>query len=317
MSGDLYGGIDAGGTGTRCIVADANGTILGRGEAGPGNALISGEATALAALRRSLTGAVGDLPGATLRHLHISAAGTIVPAGAEALADRLSDSNASAGAFAGALIDGPGMIVIAGTGSACYGEDGAGRSALVGGWGPLIGDEGSAFSIGRAALRTLTLAVDGRADHTSLTLALRDRLGVRDRRTLQDRLYTPPIAREEVATLAALVAGAAEAGDEPARRILEQAGEDLGAAAGRLAEILGLHGTPVRVAPIGGVFNAGPLVMASFERSLRRAAPEARIVAPRFPAVVGALILAYRAEGVQVDEALLGHLDAGLAALPH
>jgi N-acetylglucosamine kinase-like BadF-type ATPase len=139
---------------------------------------------------------------------------------------------------------------------------------------------------------------------------LLDHLGVHDRRSLLDRVYDPPIPREEVAALAGLVGRVAEQGDPQAGAILHQAGDDLGNAAGDLAVALGLHDGVLRVATLGGVFRAGPLVLDPFTRRLRSVAPGAEVVPARFPPVIGALILAYRAAGLEVDAALLNHVTA-------
>lgn len=314
MSAQYYAGVDAGGTGTRCALADERANLIGIGEGGVGNALIGGRQQALSALRAAIAGAWGDRAAQPIAHLHISIAGTVVPDGVQELAARWSSSNDTAGAFAGALVHGPGIIVIAGTGSACYGETGDGRTALIGGWGPLIGDEGSAYSIGRAALARLGWAMDGRVPRTPLIAMLLDQLQVADRRSFQRRLYDPPVQREWVAGLAASVGAAARMGDPEALAILRRAGEDLGQAVGDVARLLHLHTGPLRVSTIGGVFRAGHLVLAPLEERLRALAPAARIVPPRFPAVIGALLLAYRMEGQALDEAALARLAAGAQA---
>lgn len=314
MSGALYAGIDAGGTGTRCAVADRHGTVLGIGQAGVGNALIAGFAAALEAYREALTEALGpehrDSP---LAHLHLAIAGTAVPPGVADLSPAWTSSNDTAAAFAGALVEGPGLIVIAGTGSACYGQTADGRTALFGGWGPLLGDEGSGYAIGRQALARLALAMEGQIAYTPLTEALLARLGVHDRPTLQRAVYDPPLRREDIAALTILVSRCAADGDPLAQLLLAEAGGALGRTAGALAATLGLHGADARTAGLGGVFQAGEPFLAPFRRQLRRLAPDAPVVPPRFPPVIGALILAYRAANVPVDAPLLATLTGSLA----
>ncbi|HWE60646.1 MAG TPA: BadF/BadG/BcrA/BcrD ATPase family protein [Chloroflexota bacterium] len=310
MTTRYYAGIDAGGTGTRCVIADEQGTILGIGQGGPGNALISGHDRALYAVREALDGAWAGHAAQPLAQLHIAIAGTVVPDGVQELAQRWSSTDDTVGAFAGALVHGPGIIVIAGTGSACYGETGDVRRALIGGWGPLIGDEGSAHAIGRGALTRLSWALDGRVPCSPLIVRLLEHLQVRDRRSLQERIYAPPLLREQIAALAGMVAGAAATGDPQASALLREAGEDLGHAVGDLAHILGLQDTAMRVATLGGVFRAGALVLEPFQERVRQAVPGATLVAARFPPVIGALILAYRAAGLVVDGPLLAHLEA-------
>ena len=311
MSEALYAGIDAGGTATRCVVADRHGSVLGSGRAGVGNALIAGLEVALDSYRRALDAALGpEHRAAQLAHLHLAVAGTVVPDGVAGMAGGVTTSNDTAAAFAGALVEGPGLIAIAGTGSACYGEAVDGRTALFGGWGPLIGDEGSGYAIGRQALARLALAVEGQIAHTPLTEALLARLGAHDRPTLQRAVYGPPLPREEVAALTSLVAGHADGGDAFAALLLAEAGGALGRTAGALAARLGLRGGEARTATLGGVFGAGNSFLIPFSRELRRLAPGATAVPPRFPPVVGALILSYRAAGIAIDAPLLAALSA-------
>jgi len=314
VSDALYAGIDAGGTATRCVVADRCGVVLGSGRSGVGNALIGGSAVALDSYRRALDAAIeSEHRDAPLAHLHLAVAGTVVPEGVVGMAAAVTVSNDTAAAFAGALVDGPGLIAIAGTGSACYGEAADGRTALFGGWGPLLGDEGSGYAIGRQALARLALAVEGQIAHTPLTEALLPRVGAQDRPTLQRAVYDPPMPREDIAALAQLVAECAAGGDALARLLLDEAGGALGRTAGALAAALELRGEQARTATLGGVFGAGESFLVPFVRELRRLAPGAPVVVARFPPVVGALILSYRGAGIPVDAPLLAALSASLA----
>ncbi|MDB5075250.1 MAG: hypothetical protein JWO42_1429, partial [Chloroflexi bacterium] len=247
-----------------------------------------------------------------LTHLHIGAAGTKVPDEAAGLASTLSSGNDGPAAFAGALVEGPGMIVIAGTGSAVYGEAADGRSVLIGGWGPLAGDEGSGFAIGRDALRALTIVLDGRGTASPLTDALASHLNVSTRESMQARMYHPPMPREDIAALTSIVAGAAAEGDEVARSILTAAACDLAATVADGARLLDLHGATARVSTLGGVWSAGPLVLQPFTEHLSQLVPGASVLPARYPPVVGALLIAYRRAGVPVSPAMLDQLSHGL-----
>ena len=104
MSDALYAGIDAGGTATRCVVADRRGVVLGSGRSGVGNALIGGSAVALDSYRRALDAAIeSEHRDAPLAHLHLAVAGTVVPEGVVGMAAAVTVSNDTAAAFAGAL----------------------------------------------------------------------------------------------------------------------------------------------------------------------------------------------------------------------
>jgi N-acetylglucosamine kinase-like BadF-type ATPase len=307
----LYAGIDAGGTTTRCVVANRHGSLQGVGTSGPGNARFVGHEAAGEAIRTALLKARGSDPDEYVAHLHLAIAGSVLPAGLADLATAWSSSNDAQAALAGALVDGPGLVVIAGTGSVCIGRDAAGHELLHGGWGPLAGDDGSAYAIGQQALRHLALVIDKRLPQDLLAAALQAHLGAKDRRALLDVCYDPPLTREAVAALAGQVAWAAERGDRTASSLLAQAGTDLADAAAALAGKLDLRGAPARVVAVGGFFASGPLVAAPFRRRLRKLLPEAAILSPRFPPAIGALILAYRRAEIQVDARVLSRLDEG------
>ncbi|HEY8283236.1 MAG TPA: BadF/BadG/BcrA/BcrD ATPase family protein [Chloroflexota bacterium] len=314
MSASLFAGIDAGGTSTRCLIADRYGRVRGIGHGGPGNSLLCGEDTALHSITDAVKDAVPDLAAGDLLHLHIAAAGTVVPAGSERLARTVTAGNDAPAALIGALIEEPGAIVIAGTGSACCGQDAGGRIVVEGGWGPLAGDEGSGYAIGREALRLMARAMDGREPEGHLLMALRERFAARDRAAFQAAVYSPPLPRDKVAAIADLVAQAARAGDRAARDILGQAGRDLAWAVADLLSHLGLLEREALVVTRGGVWQAGPSVLTPFTRALSRRAPRARVVSARFPAMAGALLLAYRHEGIRLEPERLATLEHDMGA---
>jgi N-acetylglucosamine kinase-like BadF-type ATPase len=309
----LFAGIDAGGTSTRCLVADRYGHIIGLGRGGPGNCLLSGPEIALHSIRAAVAGALAGAPEPGLAFLHIAAAGTVTPRGVEALAGTVSTGNDAPAALIGALIEEPGAIVIAGTGSACCGQDGNGRMLIEGGWGPLAGDEGSGYAIGREAVRVLARVMDGREPDVPLTIALRDRLGAVNRAAFQAALYDPPLPREEVAALSSLVAEAAAQGDDRAIALLAQAGRDLAHVVRDMLAHLDLLERDTGVVTRGGVWQAGEPILGPFTRALRRNAPRARVTQARFPAVAGAVLLAYRQAGMGLESPLLDTLEGDLA----
>ncbi len=310
----LFAGIDAGGTSTRCLVADEHGHVIGLGRGGPGNCLLNGSDIALRGIRAAVAEALSSVPGVGLAFLHIAAAGTVIPNGAHDLAVTVSTGNDAPAALIGALIQAPGAIVIAGTGSACCGQDGNGRMLIEGGWGPLAGDEGSGYAIGREAVRVLARVMDGREPDVPLTIALRARLGAVNRTAFQATLYDPPLPRQEVAALSGLVAEMAAQGDQRAAGLLGQAGLDLALVVRDMLAHLGLLERDAGVVTRGGVWQAGESILGPFIQELGRRAPRARVTHARFPAVAGAVLLAYLRAGLVLESALLDTLEGDLAA---
>jgi N-acetylglucosamine kinase-like BadF-type ATPase len=212
-------------------------------------------------------------------------------------------SNALMGATAGE----PGLIVIAGTGSVARGMDRDGREFRVGGWGHLFGDEGSAYWIGREAVRAIARQLEGYGKKTELTAKFFPRLGVDSASLMMRKYYAGEWPRDHLAGLAAWVDESARAGDHVANQVLENAGEELAKQASAVLYLVRSKpkSTAVRtreneylVSYTGGVFKS-QFVLASFTRSVRRDHPRVRIQAPLFSPEFGSLLLAGRS--VQIE----------------
>ncbi len=157
----LFGGIDGGQSSTTAVVGDADGRVLGRGSAGPADEVgCDARSTRLKdALEGALAAALDDagLPRDTRFEAIVAGvsgyAGASVGIAPGFNAARVRLMHDAPIAHVGALGGGPGVIVIAGTGSVVYGVGAAGRAVTVGGLGYVFGDEGSAFGIARRAIR--------------------------------------------------------------------------------------------------------------------------------------------------------------------
>jgi glucosamine kinase len=295
------GGSAGGPPSTRALVADANGKILGRGVGGPCDEIgePAGSQRLAAALEGALSAALADA-GLDSRTECASVVagisgydGTIVGAVPRLRAARVRLLHDAPIALAGA-VDGPGIILIAGTGSVAYGEDGSGRGVRAGGWGYLFGDRGSAFWIARAALEEAMRAFDAARSCPLGEAALRH-FEMPDLRALAHSFYTGGLSRTRLAAFAPAVGDAARRGDAAAQAIIEEGGA-------ALAELVFLVKAqldavpPVRVALSGGAFFDEAL-RAAAERVLRTD-PGIDIVAPRADAAAGALRLAFREAGL-------------------
>ena len=170
-------GIDAGGTKTVALLADADGRIVAEGRAGGANLQTDGElevekvlhAVIEQATRRPRHHARGGVP----RHGRRRSRGRRPHHSRHHAAPRLSLEHADRQRRADRAGRGrrrePGVVVIAGTGSIAYGVSQRGVAARAGGWGPTLGDEGSGYWIGRRALAAVMRDADGRGPRTALT----------------------------------------------------------------------------------------------------------------------------------------------------
>lgn len=289
-------GADVGGSKTAVGVSDGS-AVLARAD-GPGAAVRPGRALASASIiaevvRRALASA-GRLTGDVLV---VGAAG----AGrdpereelrkalrAESLAERVVVTTDIEIALAGAFEEGPGMVVSAGTGSISVGRDRRGRRARVGGYGWQMGDEGSGYAIGRAALGAVSRAHDGRSPRTALT----DRVLAATRSADFDALvrWAAAATPAEIAGIAPHVLEVAAAGDPLAQGIADYAARELSQLAICLLPVMDVD-PPVGVALTGGLLGVdGPLRRSVLKR-LREEAGLRTIETP-VDAVVGALRLA-------------------------
>lgn len=184
----------------------------------------------------------------------------------------------------------PGIIVIAGTGSAAYGENAAGQSHKTGAYGYLIDDAGSGYGVGRAALAAVLRAADGTGEATRLTARLCSALSLTDLAEIIPGVYGGTIDRVTIASLSRVVADTArEDNDTVACALLMRAGGTLAQLAYTITQRLFPDGVvPFPVVPIGSLWNAGDILTDVFHRSLHRFAPQALFAAALETPVAGA-----------------------------
>jgi N-acetylglucosamine kinase-like BadF-type ATPase len=303
----LFLGVDGGQSGTKAIIGDESGRILGAGEAGPCNHAAAGEG------RAKLEGAVIGSVAAACAQAGLDAAAVRFEAACFGMSggpddkreivaatlrvERLVVTDDAVIALAGATRTGQGIITIAGTGSIAFGRNSAGRSARAGGWGHIFGDEGGGFDIARQAARAVLRLEEGWGPPTVLRELLLTATGSANANQMLHRFYTDEWPRSRVAALALLVDAAAGESDTVAVAILAGAAQQLALLAGAVREELWSRGSAVEVAYIGGVFRSG-IVLERF-RMLVELQEGVRSSAPRRSPAEGALREAYRSAGLE------------------
>jgi N-acetylglucosamine kinase-like BadF-type ATPase len=308
MNLPLLLGIDGGGTSTTAWLADAEGHILGRGQAGPSNIKTVGPVAARWALDQAITMAFSetDLSLRPVQAACLGLAGFDRPADRELLgswseesgwADQLVFANDGELVIAAGTPEGWGLGVISGTGSIAVGRTPDGRSARAGGWGPLLGDEGSGYAVALKALRMVARRFDGRDDRPhpadSLTYRLCRALGIDSPTHLVAAIYAPDCDRARIAALAADVVKAADDDPEIERTILEPAGRELAVAVAAVAKTLKLSNGPIPLAMAGGFLLASTSVSASLVSHLTSLGFQLEAAEVPEP-VLGAVLLAQR-----------------------
>lgn len=289
-------GIDAGGTKTVGLLADETGAVLREARGGGANLRVHGEL----GVEKSLFQVIELLdPPQAVAALCLGIAGVARDADRDVVRDLLRRlgirravrivTDAEVALIAGAP-EGSGIVLVAGTGSIAYGVDPSGRSARSGGWGYLLGDEGSAFWLGHAAVRAGIRSADGRGPATSLFERICAQLELREPASLVEWFYDQELSRTRVAQLARLVEEAAADGDESAQDLLDQAARHLARAARAVERQLEFPG-PYPLVLSGGAFKACPSLIRRLEARLDDL-PKARVVRLEAEPATGAVKLA-------------------------
>jgi N-acetylglucosamine kinase len=293
-------GIDAGGTKTVCLLADERGMILSEGR-GPGaNLHAAGEHGVERVLGDVIAEAIGG-------RAVVPAAICLGIAGVDredemrtvrAIMGRIGHSsrvlivNDALIALAAGARDAPAIVIISGTGSIVYGRNRNGEAARAGGWGHMIGDEGSGYWIGREALSAVMRAYDGRGPATRLTAAILAHLDLNDESRLPRIVYDREVPRMTVAAMGPIVQEAADQGDPVARRILQRAADELVLASQSVASRLEMRGDEFTFFLAGGAFRVVPWLAGELERRLIEVAPRCSVEILNEEPAVGAVWLA-------------------------
>ncbi|MFM8477281.1 MAG: N-acetylglucosamine kinase [Planctomycetaceae bacterium] len=257
--------IDGGGTKTDCRLAVLDGQLqmLGKGLSGPSNLRALGPQQALANLDAAVAAAFASagLQRCTATAACLALAGAdrtseqmqiLEWAGAARLAGQLRIVNDAVPLLYADAGSGVGVALIAGTGSLAWGCNADGRTARSGGWGFLLGDEGSAYALGNAALRAVLMQSDGRGPQTLLTELISAQLDLPRPAAIVERVYGAVVPRQVIAELAPLVFDAAQRADAIAAEILHSASQQLADMAAAVAHSLNLL-NPLHLACTGGV----------------------------------------------------------------
>ena len=180
-------------------------------------------------------------------------------------------------ALAAGAGDTPGIVIIAGTGSIAYGRNARRDAARSGGWGHIIGDEGSGYWIGREALSAVVRAVDGRGPSTRLTDDVLEHFAIGDISGLPRIVYDRDLPRLSVAALGPIVQRASTFGDPVARGILERAADELTLAAESVAAKLEMRDDAFVFVLAGGVFRVVPSLVDALAQRLAAVAPRSSV----------------------------------------
>lgn len=303
-------GMDGGGTKTHAVIASSDGKILAEHVAGPSNFQIIGVEKAAATIFSLITlcrNSVRCLPGQIAAVVcGLTGAGRIgdqkrMADGLKAYARKkktplkkvIIDSDARI-ALEGAFNGKAGIIVIAGTGSIAFGKDERGTVHRVGGWGRILGDEGSGYFIGRLGLTAVAHQIDGRGEKTMLAAMIAKKFQLKDQTAIINAVYKNGF---DVASVAPMVLTAAEKNDPVCRSIVEQSVLELAdhiyiASQKIEATRTGKVRSKIPVAFIGGLIANDTVVSKLLTAYVHNGIPGVEIIAPMSSPAYGAVLLA-------------------------
>jgi N-acetylglucosamine kinase-like BadF-type ATPase len=238
--------VEGGGSKTTALLTDLDGKAAGRGFGSGSNPHAVGIESAHKAITMAIDGALinatGRLPeGGSWQRTGIAAA-ALGLAGIDGpedeaqlaawvkqqeLAERFVVVNDSELVLAAGTPEGWGVALISGAGSVCLARSPQGRTIRVGGWGHLLGDEGSGYRLALEALRLATQTVDGRADADALLHAILRHWSLPDAGALIRHVHAPGMTPADIAALAPAIVTLAASGDAAARALVDASVKDL------------------------------------------------------------------------------------------
>ena len=289
----IIAGIDGGGTHTRLELRTGDNRLLERREFGPFNLNAIGEAAFRQRLRQVFA-ACGGLTDCA--RLCVGGAGISNPDVGRILAEELDKAGFSGKwklcgdqeiALRGAM-DGPGLAVVAGTGSICFGKNVAGATARSGGYGHLIDDGGSGYALGRDVLSAAVRTLDGRSEDKTVLDAVLETLGTSAGSGIVSFVYGSTTDKAAIAGFAAIALALAEAGNTTASEILNRGAEELFDLVSAVQRRLGLENCPIAL--LGGLLSQDNIYRRRVEEKLSRLGPA---IYPAHDALWGAAQMAW------------------------
>ncbi|MCM0649025.1 transcriptional regulator [Clostridium swellfunianum] len=296
-------GIDGGGTKTALKLADESGKIILSMEGGPCNINSMGK-EAVEKMLKELIGASLEKAKLTMEQIKVLCIGT---AGVDRPSDKLIMeeiirnsgfnnktiiTNDAVTALYGGVGGSEGVILISGTGSICYGRNNEGDAKRAGGWGHLIGDEGSGYYIGINAINKIARSFDGIEEKTIITDLILEHLKLESASDLIQFVYRSGAGKSEIASLAKHVDEAYKQGDSIAEEILLKAAFELFLISKAVIDNLKLNNKRATLAVNGSVIEKNECVSSEFKRLMKRNYPLVEVARMKNDAAYGAVLMA-------------------------
>ena len=294
---------DCGATKTECALADIDGNILYTSTGSAGNYLVTGTDEASRTILSLLNDCIKkiNVEYSEIENIIIGAAGAGRKEDADKLERSLRQVFSKDGiniksikvigdteiALKGAFPNEAGCILIAGTGSIIYGKDERGNIYRAGGFGRLLGDEGSGFSIGRKGLQAAAKYFDGRGDETLIVRLIQEKYSINSADELITQVYKENL---DIASIAEVVINAAENEDQIGYNILLEESEELIHHVNTMMEKMDTENLNISFA--GSLISKNNIYSDMLRDKIKSSLPSVKIVAPKHSPIEGAILLA-------------------------
>ncbi|WP_445638443.1 ATPase, BadF/BadG/BcrA/BcrD type [Nostoc sp. DSM 114161] len=309
-------GIDGGGSKTVCVLMDDSGQVLGRGEAGGSNYQSIGIEATFKSIQFAIQVAINEarqiINTITIEAICLGLAGVgrasdikvvknlvvelqnskVLPITWSLQPENIVICNDAFIALVGGIGHDVGIVVAVGTGSIVFGRNQQGNTKRVGGWGYILGDEGSAYKIAVAGMNAALKSYDGREMPTNLVEAFKQHLNLGNIEDLIEVIYQRKWGVKQIAALAPIVDLAADSGDEIANNIIDEAVQELVKATSTVIDAIFIPDSIYEVVTTGSVWLSRSKIHETFSASIIKKFPFIQVIYPRFEPAYGAGLLA-------------------------
>lgn len=304
-------GLDGGGTKTVSVLVSTDGRIVDQSVGESSNFQVIGGDKLQSAIRNLVEKqlATARVSSGQVRCLYAGLAGAGRVSDREkiyallqqlGLAEQVVIDTDAAAALAGAFMGDPGIILIAGTGAICFGKTRSGEMIRSGGWGYMLGDEGSGFFIGQQAIMAALKDLDGRGTATALRPMIERRYSLNRIDEIIPRVYSGELDRTEIASIGVQVFELAADGDAVAQQVIALAASEQGKMVAAVAEKMAMRGKSIDVALIGSVFKQKQVLESGLRKEAEAVAARVNLIEPMVEPAVGSAILALSKIGIAI-----------------
>lgn len=286
-------GVDAGGTKTEAIAYNLDGEVVASFITGFGN-LLNNVEIALSNIEIAIKNIVFELGEEGLQCIYIGAAGSEVGNNSTLIKEKIKSQinakvevmNDAEIALKAMLKGEDGILTIAGTGSIAFGINNK-ISSKCGGWGNLLGDEGSGYKIAICAIQRMIKEDEESLPQSKLTKSILEKLQIQSVNDITEFVYSS--TKDDIASIAPLVARLGESGDDISIKILTEQGIELAKTVEKLYKKLNFESCSVAL--VGGVIRKAKVVREAFEKYLRETIRITEIVDDEISPTKGAYYL--------------------------